>query len=91
MNSLLPYSLYILQCNDGTYYTGITSELVRRINEHNTSTKGAKYTRNRRPVVLVYHETYPDKSSALKREVQIKRLTRAQKIDLIASTTPYNL
>lgn len=89
MKSSLPYSLYILECSDGTYYTGITSQLERRLEEHNSSPKGAKYTRNRRPVILVYHETLPDKSSALKRELQIKRLTRAQKSVLI-STTPSN-
>lgn len=79
------YYLYILQCNDGTYYTGITSELERRIEEHNTSPKAAKYTRSRRPLSLVYHEVCLDKSSALKREKAIKQLTRLQKIDLIAS------
>ncbi len=79
------YYLYILMCNDGTYYTGITSELERRIEEHNTSPKGAKYTRSRRPLHLVYHEVCLDKSSALKREKAIKQLTRLQKIDLIAS------
>lgn len=84
MTTSLPYSLYILHCNDGTYYTGITADLERRIYEHNTSVKAAKYTRSRRPVVLVYHEVCLDKSTALKREKEIKRFTRAQKVDLIS-------
>jgi putative endonuclease len=83
MNPSLPYHLYILRCSDGTYYTGITSEIERRIDEHNTSPKGAKYTRTRRPVTLVYHEICGDRSSALKREMAIKRLNRTQKMALI--------
>ena len=79
------YYLYILCCNDGTYYTGITSEIERRVEEHNSSPKGAKYTRSRRPVHLLYHELYHDKPSALKREYEIKNLTRKQKNALIAS------
>lgn len=85
MNIPVPYSLYILRCNDETYYTGITSEIERRMEEHNTSPKGAKYTRSRRPVELVYQEKCEDKSTALKREREIKKLNRAQKAKLIAS------
>jgi putative endonuclease len=79
-----PYSVYILECADGTYYTGITTDLARRIDEHNHSDKGARYTRARRPVVLRYHEACVDKSHALKREIAIKRLTRTAKTHLIA-------
>jgi putative endonuclease len=82
------YSVYILECADGTYYTGITTDLARRIDEHNHSGKGARYTRARRPVTLRYHETCADKSHALKREITIKRLTRTAKTHLIAQGTP---
>ena len=74
------YYVYMVECADGTYYTGITTDLKRRIEEHNTSEKGAKYTRARRPVKLVYSEGHPDKSSASRREWEIKhKLTRAEK------------
>ncbi len=91
MNILLisSYSIYILRCSDDTYYTGITTELKRRIKEHNTSAKGAKYTRSRRPVVLIYHEDCGDKPSALKREKAIKKLTRDQKTALIHSNPQF--
>jgi putative endonuclease len=78
----MPYFVYILHCSDGTYYTGITTDLQRRLEEHNHSAKGAKYTRARRPVTLVYSEKLDDKSSASKREYAIKKLTRAQKMEL---------
>ena len=74
---------YILECRDGTYYTGITTDIERRIEEHNHSPKGAKYTRARRPVVLRYHEIFANKSEALKREMAIKKLKRTAKIKLI--------
>ena len=82
----IPYTVYILCCSDGTLYTGITTDLERRIDEHNHSTKGAKYTRNRRPVSLVYSETCKDKRAASKREYAIKKLTRTQKEALIANS-----
>ncbi len=79
------YYVYMVECADGTYYTGITTDLKRRLNEHNTSEKGAKYTRARRPVKLVYSEEHPDKSSASKREWEIKhRMTRAEKQKLVS-------
>ena len=79
------YYVYIVECADGTYYTGYTSNISRRINEHNYSfKKGAKYTRSRRPVRLVYKETFSSISDAMKRENQIKRLTRKQKKDLLS-------
>lgn len=80
------YFVYMVQCADETFYTGIATELERRIEEHNSSDKGAKYTRARRPVSLVYSEVYPDRSSASKREYEIKkRMSRAEKLKLIAS------
>ena len=80
------YYVYMVECSDGTYYTGITTDIKRRIEEHNTSEKGAKYTRTRRPVRLVYSEEYPDRSSASKREWEIKnKFTRAEKKKLLLS------
>lgn len=73
------YTLYILKCSDGTYYTGIALDIEKRLNEHNSSEKGAKYTRSRRPVTLMYQESCSDKSSALKRELAIKRMKRSLK------------
>lgn len=73
----------MLKCSDETIYTGITTDLNRRIYEHNNSPKGAKYTRIRRPVELMYFEFYEDKSSASKREYQIKQLSKNQKLLLI--------
>ncbi len=78
------YFVYIVKCADNTFYTGIATELERRIEEHNGSDKGAKYTRVRRPVSLVYSEEYPDRSSASKREYEIKKkMSRVQKLKLI--------
>lgn len=80
------YFVYILKCVDDTFYTGITKELERRLEEHNSSDKGAKYTRNRRPVVMVYSEIHPDRSSASKREYEIKKkMSREEKLKLIES------
>jgi len=77
------YYLYILECADGTLYTGITTDLARRVEEHNGSEKGAKYTRTRRPVKLCYSEPCEDRSSASKREREVKKMTRVQKLRLI--------
>ena len=74
---------YILQCSDNTYYTGWTNDLDNRIKTHNDG-KGSKYTRCRRPVKLVYFEEYETKNEAMKREVAIKRLSRAKKEEMIA-------
>jgi len=80
------YFVYIVKCADNTFYTGIATELERRIEEHNGSDKGAKYTRVRRPVSLVYSEEHPDRSSASKREYEIKKkMNRAEKLKLIES------
>ena len=78
------YYVYIVQCADSTLYTGISTELERRIKEHNGSTKGAKYTRVRRPVELVYSESHPDRSAASKREYEIKKkMSRVEKLEMI--------
>ena len=70
---------YILKCSDGTYYTGWTNDLDKRLKAHNGGKSGAKYTRNRRPVTLVYYEKFQDKQEAMKREYAIKQLTRREK------------
>ena len=77
------WKVYIVECSDGTYYTGITTDIDRRILEHNYSFKSAKYTRSRRPVRLVYEESHADRSLASKREYQIKKMKRKDKILLI--------
>lgn len=79
----MAYFVYIIQCSDATLYTGIATDVARRLEEHNTSPKGAKYTRVRRPVSLVYTEKLEDRSSACKREYVIKQLTREKKLELI--------
>ena len=76
------YYTYIVKCNDDTLYTGWTTDLDKRIKAHNSG-KGAKYTRSRAPVHLVYSEEHPDKITAMKREYAIKQLNRQQKIKLI--------
>ena len=74
--------VYIVQCADATYYTGWTNDLKKRIEAHNAG-KGAKYTKSRRPVQLVYYETYVTKSEAMAREYAIKQLSRQEKAQLI--------
>lgn len=74
--------VYILQCCDGTLYTGITDNLPHRLEMHRSG-KGAKYTRGRSPLTLVYREDAPSYSDALKREYQVKQLTRTEKLKLI--------
>ncbi len=81
-----PNYTYILRCADGTLYTGWTNDLEKRLAAHNAGT-AAKYTRPRRPVTLVYQEAFPTKEEAMRREWQIKRLTRAEKLALIQSRT----
>ena len=74
--------VYILRCADGTLYTGWTTDLERRLRAHNSG-QGAKYTRGRRPVRLVYREERPTRSAAQRREAAIRRLSRADKLKLI--------
>ena len=76
--------LYILRCCDGTLYTGITTDVEKRLEAHRAG-KGAKYTRGRGPLELVYRETCAGHSHALKREMAVKRLKRTQKEDMIAN------
>ena len=73
---------YILRCNDGTYYCGWTNDLEKRVKTHNSG-KGSKYTKARLPVELVYYEEFSTKEEAMSREWHIKRLTHAQKEELI--------
>ncbi len=77
------YYLYILKCADGTLYTGITTDIERRLKEHNSSNLGAKYTAARRPVELVYQAEFINRSEASKQESVIKSLSRDQKLKLI--------
>ena len=74
--------VYILKCSDGTYYTGYTTDPKRRTQVHNSG-KGAKYTRARIPVELIYTEEFDDKNEAMRREYAIKQLSRAEKEKLI--------
>ena len=78
----MSWQLYILRCGDGTLYTGITDDLPRRLKAHRSG-KGAKYTRGRGPLELVYREDCPDKSAALRREIAVKKLSRQEKLALI--------
>ena len=73
---------YIVKCSDGSLYTGWTNNLEKRIKDHNAG-RGAKYTKARRPVVLVYKEEFPTKQEAMKREWEIKRLSRKEKLSMI--------
>lgn len=85
----MSYFVYILRCADGTFYTGIATDVERRAGEHNGMSrgkdKGARYTRARRPVTLVYTATFASRSEACKEEARIKALSRAQKCALIAA------
>ena len=74
--------VYILKCSDGTLYTGWTTDVDRRLKKHNSG-KGAKYTRARLPVELIHYEQFETKQEAMKREYEIKQLTRKQKLDII--------
>jgi putative endonuclease len=80
-----PWFVYILRCADNSLYTGVTTDVSRRLDQHNGLVKnGAKYTRNRQPVELVYQETSSSRSEACKREYAIKDLSKSQKEQLIA-------
>jgi putative endonuclease len=76
------YFVYILKCADGTLYTGITTDINRRIKQHQSG-NGSKYVKTRRPVRLVYRENAMDRSTALKRELEIKAMSRPQKLALV--------
>jgi putative endonuclease len=77
---------YIAECSDDTYYTGYCKDIQSREDMHNSG-KGAKYTRGRTPIKIVYHEVFETVSEALKRELQIKKLTRNKKVELIISSS----
>lgn len=74
--------VYILKCADNTLYTGVTTDMERRLKEHNHEKTGAKYTRARRPVSLVYQETYLTRSEATRREAELKKLSKVEKLKL---------
>lgn len=78
------WKLYILECKDGSLYTGVTDDLPHRLAAHRAG-KGAKYTRGRGPLILRYTERCEDRSAALRRELQIKKLTRQQKLQLCST------
>lgn len=82
------YYIYILKCSDGTLYTGSTNDLKKRLHTHNTGKAGAKYTRGRRPVEMIYSEEFKIKSKALKREWEIKRMNRGNKLHLTQRSKP---
>lgn len=74
---------YMVECADGTLYTGWTTDVQKRVKAHNEEKTGAKYTKAKRPVKLVYYEGYETKEEAMRREYAIKQLTRKQKLELI--------
>jgi len=78
----MTWTVYILECSDGSYYTGITKNLSRRITQHQTGV-GAKYTKGRTPIKLIYQEAYKDRSKATKREMEIKALKKIEKQRLV--------
>ena len=85
----MSYTLYIVRCADGTLYTGIAVDVERRVKQHNGEMRnGARYTAARQPVLLVYRAAFPTRSAASIEEARIKRLTRAEKQRLIASSDP---
>ncbi|MFA5840826.1 MAG: GIY-YIG nuclease family protein [Candidatus Paceibacterota bacterium] len=79
------YYIYILLCADGTLYTGITTDLKRRVVEHNSTKLGAKYTSSRRPVKIIYSKKFKNRSLASKDEVRIKKLSREDKLKLVSA------
>ena len=83
----MAYYVYILECSDKTLYTGIAKDVDKRLHEHNTSEKAAKYTRVRRPLKLLFTQELPTRSEALKREYAIKKLKREEKLRLIKNET----
>lgn len=89
--NIVQWYVYILRCSDNSLYTGITTDLERRIKEHNNSNKlGAKYTRVRRPVSLVYTEDFLNRKTASQKEYKLKRLTKSEKEKLVSSYTVTN-
>ncbi|MFN2215793.1 MAG: GIY-YIG nuclease family protein [Anaerolineales bacterium] len=89
LRKLMPYFCYILECCDGTFYTGWTTDPQRRTKTHNAG-RGARYTRTRTPVQLVYTEELPDRAAAMKREIAIKRMDHSRKAKLIKDQSQEN-
>jgi putative endonuclease len=85
----MPYYVYILMCSDKTLYVGITTDISRRLEEHNHSDKGARYTRSRRPVALKYIEKLNSRSRALVREAEIKKWSRGEKLAFLQKSQPH--
>lgn len=83
----MTWTVYLARCRDGTLYTGVTTDPERRLTEHNSGS-GGSYTRSRLPLVMVYWEPAKDRSGALRRECAIKRLSRAQKEELVGRASP---
>ena len=81
-----PWFLYVVHCSDGTLYTGVTTDVSRRVHEHNAGSRGAKYTKARRPVRLVYCINFDNRASAQKAEHKFKKLTRMQKNEVISES-----
>jgi len=79
----MPHTVYILKCNDDSLYVGCTNNLEKRLEEHNTSKRGAHYTKLRRPAALVYAESYSRLKKARSREAEIKSWPRGKKLELI--------
>jgi putative endonuclease len=79
------HHVYVVECSDGTYYTGYTTDVERRLEEHNAG-EGARYTRGRTPVTLVHREAFETRSAAMQREYAIKQLDRGEKEDLVGSS-----
>ena len=78
------FYFYIVRCADDSLYSGITTNLKRRVEEHNSDKLGARYTRSKQPVQLIYNETFSSKSLALKREWEVKKMTKKEKELLLA-------
>ena len=87
-SAIMPWFVYIIQCDDDSYYTGITTDPQRRFNEHATGKKGARFFHSRKPIDLVYCETGHSRRTACKREYQIKQLSHTEK-QLLIKQTPH--
>lgn len=86
--AITKWFVYIVECADGTLYTGYTNDVFKRVISHNRMAVGAKYTKARRPVKLVHYESYPTKSEALKREYVIEQLSGEKKVNLLEGCFP---
>ncbi len=84
----MAWFFYVIRCSDDSLYAGVTTDLQRRISEHNSGKRGAKYTRSRRPVRLVFSEQLANRSEAQRKEISFKKLARKQKLEIILNHTP---